>query len=477
MILKKFNLMKSNSVMYNLLKKFFFIPVFISPGMGCNQKNSTNLSTNKNKLIILDPGHFHAALLQKQMYATIDSNVYVYAPETSDADVYFNLVKQYNTRQLNPTRWNLHLYRGNDYFEKLLEQKNGNLVIVSGNNSRKIEYLKNLIQAGFNVFADKPLVIKPEDYDTLEKIVDEAKTKGIVLNDIMTSRYDPINIIEKVLMQNKDLFGELMEGTREQPSVEKESVHYFSKIVSGKYLNRPAWFFDTNQQGEGIIDVSTHLLDLAYWECFPSNFLKDRSQIKMLSARRWPTRIDFTEFSHMTKTDTIPRFLKKDVKGNSLVVYANGAFQVEARGINIKITVRWDVKDTGKPEALFKSVLHGTKATISIVNMNNLSSGPVLSITPESKFDSTDFEKQLNLTLSKLSETYKGISAVNNNGSWVINIPPAFQINEEEQFALAVNDFLNSVRRHELSSADEALLLGKYYTLSLALKTALKDHK
>ena len=49
----------------------------------------------------------------------------------------------------------------------------------------------------------------------------------------------------------------------------KESVHYFSKLVSGAPLKRPAWFFDTAQQGEGLVDITTHLVDLVQWACFP----------------------------------------------------------------------------------------------------------------------------------------------------------------------------------------------------------------
>ena len=32
------------------------------------------------RLITVDPGHFHAALVQKSMYPGVDSNVQVYAP-------------------------------------------------------------------------------------------------------------------------------------------------------------------------------------------------------------------------------------------------------------------------------------------------------------------------------------------------------------------------------------------------------------
>ena len=36
------------------------------------------------KLTILDPGHFHAALLQKNMVPDVEATVHVYAPEGPD---------------------------------------------------------------------------------------------------------------------------------------------------------------------------------------------------------------------------------------------------------------------------------------------------------------------------------------------------------------------------------------------------------
>ena len=40
------------------------------------------------KLAILDPGHFHAALLQKTMVADVEPDVHVYAPAGPDLDDY-----------------------------------------------------------------------------------------------------------------------------------------------------------------------------------------------------------------------------------------------------------------------------------------------------------------------------------------------------------------------------------------------------
>ena len=84
----------------------------------------------------------------------------------------------------------------------------------------------------------------------------------------MTERYDILNIIEKRTITKKELFGELQQGSPESPSITMESVHHFFKNVSGKPLIRPAWYYDTAQQGEGIADVTTHLIDLVQWQCF-----------------------------------------------------------------------------------------------------------------------------------------------------------------------------------------------------------------
>jgi hypothetical protein len=46
-------------------------------------------------------------------------------------------------------------------------------------------------------------------------------------------------------------------------------VHHFFKVVSEKDIIRPAWYFDVSLQGEGIVDVTTHLVDLVQWKCFP----------------------------------------------------------------------------------------------------------------------------------------------------------------------------------------------------------------
>ena len=87
----------------------------------------------------------------------------------------------------------------------------------------------------------------------------------------MTERYEITNALQRELSMLPEIFGTLQKGSPEKPAVEMESVHYFYKYVSGNVLTRPTWFMDVTQQGEGITDVATHLVDLVQWECFPKN--------------------------------------------------------------------------------------------------------------------------------------------------------------------------------------------------------------
>ncbi|NTV84431.1 MAG: Gfo/Idh/MocA family oxidoreductase, partial [Bacteroidales bacterium] len=127
------------------------------------------------RLMILDPGHFHAALIQKTMLEQIDTNVHVFAPEGADVQDHLTLINRYNLRETDPTRWNEIVYTGPDYLDKMLTEKPGNVMVVSGNNAKKTEYIKKAIDAGINVLADKPMVISPEKFSIQQPRPNETK--------------------------------------------------------------------------------------------------------------------------------------------------------------------------------------------------------------------------------------------------------------------------------------------------------------
>ena len=82
-----------------------------------------------------------------------------------------------------------------------------------------------------------------------------------------------------------------MPGTPDKPGVYMESVHHLMKMVAGAPNIRPAWFFDKDQQGEGMNDIGTHLVDLVPWTLFPEQAIDAEKESEILSAQRWPTLI------------------------------------------------------------------------------------------------------------------------------------------------------------------------------------------
>ena len=272
--------------------------IFSLTSCGPGEQESNDIMTGLT-LMTLDPGHFHAALVQKNMYDAISPEVYVFAPAGDDLNLHLERIESYNNRENNPTRWEERVYAGPDFFGQMIKKRPGNVVVLSGNNAKKTDYILKSVEAGFNVLADKPMVISYDKFPLLEKAFQVAEENNVLLYDIMTERYEITTMLQKALSQNNEIFGQLISGSPDEPAVTKESAHHFFKYVSGSALVRPPWFFDTQQQGEGIVEVTTHLVDLIQWECYPGVIL-DKGDIEIITARRWPTVISAGEFSDVT---------------------------------------------------------------------------------------------------------------------------------------------------------------------------------
>ncbi len=64
------------------------------------------------RLMTLDPGHFHAALIQKEMYPGVDPRVHVYAPLGPDLFEHLKRIASFNGRGGTPTAWELDVHTG-----------------------------------------------------------------------------------------------------------------------------------------------------------------------------------------------------------------------------------------------------------------------------------------------------------------------------------------------------------------------------
>ena len=428
--------------------------------------------SNTVKLMTLDPGHFHAALIQKTSYEDIDSTVDVYAPEGPEVNTFLKSIDAYNSRENNPTNWSVNTHLGDNYLQQMISEKPGNVMVVSGKNSKKIDYIHAAVKAGLNVYADKPLVTDPDGLKKLEEVFRIAEENNVLVYDIMTERFEVNTGIQKAFSMVSSVFGELVDGTPENPAISKESIHHLFKYVSGKPLVRPAWFLDTEQQGEGIIDVTTHLVDLVQWEAFPNQIIKS-SEIDMLSAKRWPTILSKDQFKKITGLNSYPNYLEKDKIENDLHIYCNGEMNYTIKGKHAKVSVIWNYTAPEGTGDTHQSIMRGTKSDLIIKQGANENFKPTLYINSK---DNKGFESKLNLSISELQVEFPGIKAEKiSDKVWKILVPDLLKIGHEAHFEQVTNNFLKYFKKGKLPDWEIPNMKAKYYTTIEAYKLATKN--
>lgn len=424
--------------------------------------------TKPIQFITLDPGHFHAALVQNKTYENVESVVNVYAPAGQDLQDHLKRIESYNTRAKNPTNWIEKVYQGNDYLEKMIAEKKGNVLVIAGNNQKKTEYILKAAEAGINILGDKPMCIDSKGYAQLQQAFAVAKKNNVLLYDIMTERSEITTVLQKELTQIPAIFGQIEKGTPENPAVFTESVHFFYKYVSGSPLKRPTWFMDVTQQGEGIADVMVHLVDLAQWTLFP-NIILSNKDVKFNSATRWPTPMTLSQFSLITGAKTFPDFLKKDLKNDSTInVYANGEINYSLKGIHTKLRALWNYSATEGGDTHY-SVIRGTKANLEIRQGKEEKFIPQLYIKPNNLT-----ENELQKAFDSLKSKYAGINLKKHGNEWLVEIPDSYRTGHEAHFGEVMERFLDYKSKNKLPEWEVPNMLVKYYTTTKALELAKK---
>ncbi|MDR1723134.1 MAG: oxidoreductase [Tannerella sp.] len=421
------------------------------------------------ELITLDPGHFHAALVQKTSYPDVNPVVHVYAPEGADLDEHLKKIEAYNTRADNPTKWEEIVYAKPDFLEVMLRDKKGNVMVTSGNNGKKTEYIRRTLLGGINVLADKPMAINSDGFETLKQCFDIASKNGLLLYDIMTERFEITTILQKEFSRIESVFGKQLAGTPEDPGIVKESVHHFFKVVSGNPLIRPAWFFDVNQQGEGLVDVTTHLVDLVQWECFPEQIIDYKKDIEIIDANRWTTSISPTQFKEVTGLAEYPDYLKKDVVDDTLRVYSNGNIFYKIRDVNAKVSVIWNYTYPEGGGDTHYSVMRGSRANLIIEQ------GAAQNYQPELYIESAadGFEADLSAAISSVSAKYPGIEPKKiADGKWQIIVPAKYRNGHEAHFGQVTENFLKYLKDGSIPAWEVPNMLAKYYVTTQALEMA-----
>lgn len=440
----------------------------------CSNNQQAMQEQEKITLVTVAPGHFHASLVQKSMYPGVSDTAYVYAPDGPELDAHLSLIEQYNTRLERPTNWHEVVYTGADFMEKMLSERKGNVVVLSGNNQHKMDYISQSVAAGLHVLADKPMIIQHTDFPRLEAAFAQADEKGVVLYDIMTERYEINTRLQQAFSQLPEFFGGLVAGDADHPAVTKESVHHFFKEVSGRPLIRPTWFYDTAQQGEGLVDITTHLVDLVQWESFPEEVIDYKNDIQIVSAKRWPVIVTPEEFARSTGNSSFPEYLQKAVNDDgNLTVFANGEINYTIKDIHAKVSVIWNFEAPEGTGDTHYSIMRGRYANLIIKQGPEEEYKPRLYVEPTEERDLESFEKALEVAIDQLDETYTGLVFERMpDGLYRIGVDSALVKSHEDHFAQVTEKYLSFLASGTMPAWEVPNMLAKYYVTTKALEVA-----
>lgn len=418
-------------------------------------------------LIVCNPGHFHAALALRQPHPLLREEVFVYTEDGPDLQRFLALVATFNSRDKQPTGWRLRTYRGSDYLDRLIADKPGDVVLLAGKNNTKLHDIARLQAAGLAVLGDKTWLIDEHELP----IVDLVANRSPLAMDMMTERHDDGHRILQALVCDADVFGDFVrEG--DTPAIQLTSVHHLYKKVNGAPLRRPPWYFDTEVQGEGIMDVTTHLADLALWMTDRGQACDPVRDLRILSARQWPTAVPREVYSLVTGLDAFAAEIASQVREDTLHYLCNAQVRFSIRGVIADMEALWGLTEPEGGGDEFSTQLKGTRATLALRHNRDTAFESKVSVEP--RRDDSTIEKAVARAVTRLATQFPGLVCRRDSTRFEITIPEQIRTTHEQHFAKVLDDFLHLVDSGQRPITVLSDLLTKYQLLAHAKARAAR---
>ena len=423
------------------------------------------------RLMTLDPGHFHAALIQKETYPGVDPVVHVYAPLGPDLLGHLGRITAFNQRAERPTSWRLEVHAGPDFLERMLREKPGNVVVLSGRNRGKMDRILACVEGGLNVLADKPWLISADDFPKLERALDLADQKSLVAYDVMTERSEITSILQGELARDRGVAGTVGPGSSAEPAVEMESVHNLMKVVAGSVNLRPAWFFDAGEQGEALGDVATHLVDLAPFLLFPGQPIDYRSEIRLLGAKKWPTVLDRAQLLRLTGDKELDPVLASRLKDGRLDYFANGEVSYTIRGTHVRLRALWNYEAPEGGGDTHAATVRGSRARVSILQGADQKWRPEVYVVPNRPGDAAALKVAVQRRIDELAKARPGLAVEDEGTRLRVVIPDRYRVGHEAHFGEVTERFLGYLKDPStLPKWEKANMLAKYWVTTQAVE-------
>ena len=250
------------------------------------------------------------------------------------------------------------------------------------------------------------------------------------------------------------------------PTLSLGSVHHLLKVVNGSTLRRPAWYFDTRIQGEGIVDVTTHLVDLAQWLLCPGQRVEFERDIRLDAARRWATPVSLESFERITGTQGFPDSLRTEVQDGTLPLYCNGEIRYRLKGLPVQVNVAWHLEQPPGGGDTHLTIARGTRADLIVRQLPERGFRKEFAVVP--KEAATGTGERIRAALARHLPEWTDVIVEPQGHEWIVGVPPTRQTTHEQHFCEARDAFLREVATGKEPAEHRVNLVTKYRLLAAA---------
>ncbi len=386
-------------------------------------------------LLFYEPGHFHAALTLRSHNPRIAADVHVYAHPGPDRESFLGLIDAFNSREANPTHWRVRVHEADDPLSRLIEARCGDVVVLAGKNADKLATVARLHEAGFDVLADKPWLTS---HTTLPRLRQATSGPPLAM-DIMTERHEILARLRRRVVASPRVFGEFVRDS-ERPAIEIASVHHLYKVVNGQPLQRPWWYYDAGIQGDGLVDIQSHLTDQVQWMVLgdePGDYDRD---IELRAARRWTTPVTLDLYRESTGQPEFPDALFGYISGGVLALPCNGEIEYSLKGVRVRQRAEWGQREPPGSTDLHPCLVRGTRCDFRV--RHGPETGYVAKMYLE-PVPGVDIDAALSDAIADWQEDFPGLGSTSTDNGFELVIPEALRSTHESHFAMVLENFLD----------------------------------
>jgi hypothetical protein len=420
------------------------------------------------RAIFYEPGHFHAALTLRAANQRLAPDIHIYATPGSERQAFVTLIESFNTRPQQPTPWTLHVHEGEQLLQRVVEEGHGDFVVLAGRNNTKLGTIARLTQAGLPVLADKPWLTDSSQLPYLEQVT-SGSCRAM---DIMTIRHSILARLIADVVHTPELFGTFATHADDTPTIDIGSVHHLYKRVNGQPLRRPVWYYDTTVQGDGLVDIQSHMVEQVQGWVLGEEIGDFARDVILESARCWTTPVPLELFCDSTGMRTYPESLQSSVHDGVLHYACNGEIRYRLRGIRVRQMAEWRQREPEGTGDLHRLTIRGSRCHVLVRQGEETEYRATLHLAPVA---GCNLEPALRAAVAQWQERFPGLACEPSPFGWRLLPPAALDQGHESHFPLVLNTFLDHLEHDSWPEALRARLRLRYTLLAHARDLAQRQ--